>query len=330
MSRLMLLLALALAGLSAAPAPNDAPAPAGIFVFDDCDEQYKDKAEYQDNLTFLDLTGKQAFRLSGFNNCQSIGSSRMVATDARRGCVWVLENVGQRLRRFDLAGKETLDIHGVHGSAIAVDPATGNVWALEGEGRIGHGKTAVYGPTGKQVRTFDLTGWDIAYDRKGKAFWIAERGLTKVSAATGELQFSVEITDWCASSVDVDQRTGAAWVGVRDQAVGKYRLLKFDADGKELLAIDLVKKCPFRVSVDQKDGSVWVAQFRKSVDRFASDGKLLASHPVAAFTVQADPSGGHVWAVTATEIQKISAQGGVSVRVPLAGKTSHAWIAAME
>jgi hypothetical protein len=36
------------------------------------------------------------------------------------------------------------------------------------------------------------------------------------------------------------------------------RLLKFDADGKELVAIDLGED-PFRVSVDPKDGSVWCA-----------------------------------------------------------------------
>jgi hypothetical protein len=54
------------------------------------------------------------------------------------------------------------------------------------------------------------------------------------------------------------------WVAVRQhpQVPGSSnRLLKFDADGKPLLAIDLGQKSPFRLSVDGKDGSVWVAHF---------------------------------------------------------------------
>src|SRR5262249_42776360 len=154
-----------------------------ILVLDDCDEQYRGKDAYEDNLTLLDFTGKQRFRLSGFNNCQSIGSSRMIATDPARKAIWVLENVAHRIRRFDLAGKETLTIAGVHGSAIAVDPETGNVWALVGEGGIGSGKTVVFDDQGGEVASHAISGWDIVYDPKSKAFWIAEKKLTKISAA---------------------------------------------------------------------------------------------------------------------------------------------------
>jgi hypothetical protein len=95
----------------------------------------------------------------------------MVAADPARKCVWVIENVAQRVRRFDLAGKETLAIAGVHGSALAVDPETGNVWALAGGGQIGKGRTVVYDARGKEVASHAVTGWDIAYDRKQR--WTA-------------------------------------------------------------------------------------------------------------------------------------------------------------
>ena len=121
----------------AAPAPKESAKPNGILVLDN-----------KDNLTLLDPTGKQTFRVSGFNNCESIGSSRMIAADRARKCIWVIENVAHRIRRFDLAGKETLTIPGVHGSAVAVDPETGHVWALAGEGQIGKGKTVVYDAKG--------------------------------------------------------------------------------------------------------------------------------------------------------------------------------------
>jgi DNA-binding beta-propeller fold protein YncE len=317
----------------AAPAPKESAKPTGILVLDNCDDQYQGKEEYKDNLTLLDPTGKQTFRVSGFNNCESIGSSRMVAADSARKCIWVIENVAHRIRRFDLAGKETLTIPGVHGSAIAVDPETGNVWALAGEGMIGKGNTVVYDDKGREVGSYDISGWDIAYDRKAKAFWIVERKLTKITAAKGEVVFSAAISTWCASSVDVDPRSGAAWVTVREHpqvAGSSNRLLKFDAAGKELAAIDLGQKVPLRVSVDPKDGSVWVAHFMKSVERLSADGKSEAEHTVEALAVQVDPVGGDAWVVTPTEVQKMTPKGDVMKRVRHAGKTSVAWIASLE
>jgi hypothetical protein len=336
MLRLVLLSILGVAVLSlavAAPLPEKAEKPTGILVLDDCDDEYEGKEEYKDNLTFFDSAGKQTFRVSGFNNCESIGSSRMIATDPTRKCIWVIENVAHRIRRFDLAGKETLAIPGVNGSAIAIDPETGYVWALASEGQIGKGKTVVYDDKGKEVASFGISGWDIAYDRKAKAFWIAEKKLTKITAAKGDVVFSAVVSTWCASSVDVDPRCGAAWVAVRDHpqvAGSSNRLLKFDSDGKELVAIDLGKKDPFRVSVDPKDGSVWVAQFMKSVELFSAEGKSEEEHTVEALAVQVDPAGRAAWVVTPTEVQKMTPKGDVTKRMKHVGKTSQAWIASLE
>ena len=335
MRRFILLLVLAVPALSFAKPdrPKVAPKTTGIFVLDDCDEQYKDKDNYKDNFTLIDSAGEQTFRVSGFNVCESIGSSRMIAADPARKCVWVIENVARRIRRFDLAGKETLTINGIRGSAIAVDSETGNIWALEG-GKIGEGKTVVLDEKGRLVASYDISGWDIVYDRKAKAFWIADRNLSKVSAAKGEVLFSVPVSTWCASSLDFDPTGGGVWVSVREYTQGdgsSNRLLRFDAKGKEIAAIDLGQKTPFRVSVSPKDGSVWVAHLGKSVERFSGEGKSLVEHPVTALAVQIDPAAeGDIWVVTPTEVQKITPKGEVTRRLGHAGKTSQAWIAALE
>ena len=316
-----------------ASAQQDAARSIGIVVLDNCDDVYDGKKEYKDNLTLLDTAGKQMFRMSGFNNCESIGSSRMIAADPARKRIWVIENVAHRIRRFDLAGKETLTIPEVEGSAIAIDSKTGNLWVLAGEGAIGTGQTVVYDDKGKQIASYDVSGWDIVYDPKAKAFWIAEKKLTKITAATGEVVFSVDVSNWCASSVDVDPSSGAAWVAVREhsQVTGsRNRLLKFDAKGKELAAVDLGQKAPFRVSVDSKDGSVWVAHMRRSIERFSADGKSEAEYPVTALAVQVDAAGGHVWVVTPTHVQNMSTMGVVTTRLGHAGQTSQAWIASLE
>jgi hypothetical protein len=330
--RTLAALAVVAALAPAAPVPKAGPKPTGVLVLDNCDPAYLNKETYADNLTLLDADGKGTFSVSGFNNCESIGSSRMVAVDPARKCVWVIENVAGRLRRFDQkSGKETLSVDGVKGSAVAVDPDTGNVWALTSKAGIGTGKTVVYDPDGKLVATHDVSGWDIAYDPKGKAFWIADNKLTKITVK-GEVVFTTKISTYCASSVDVDPNTGAGWVAVRNdpQINGSTNeLLKFDADGKELARVDLGKNDPFRVSLDPKDGGVWVAHLRKAVERFSAEGKSEVSHAVEALAVQVDPAGGDVWVVTPTEVQRMSPKGEVSVRAPLAGKTTQAWIAAV-
>ena len=321
-----------ISAITAAPVPNMPPKVSGILVLDNCDAIFRGKEAYRDNLTFLNTAGKQFFRVTGFNNAESIGCSRMIATDPIRRSVWVIENVAHRIRRFDYSGKETLCIEGVNGSAIAVDIETGNVWAVVGR-QIGKTKTVVYDDKGKEVASYDVPGWDIVYDRKAKAFWIADNKLTKISAANGNVLFAVDISTWCASSVDLDHKSGAAWVAVREYEKGdgsRNELLKFDAEGKPLATIGMGEKVPFRVSVDSRNGSIWVANMGKSIERFSAEGKSEAEFPVEALAVQVDPSGNDVWVVTPDDIRRLTPKGEVLGRFKHASKTSQAWIAALE
>ena len=318
---------------SAAPVPKDAPRLTGVLVLDNCDPKYDGKDEYADNLTLLDPAGKQRFRVSGFNNCESIGSSRMVAADPARKCIWTIENVANRLRRFDLTGRETLCVKDVSGSAVAVDAATGNVWALVGPGQIGKGHIAVFDGDGKEVATYAVSGWDMVYDPKAKAFWVADTKLTKLDAATGKVLFAVDVSTWCAASLDVDPVTGCAWVAVRDHPdvrQSKNRLLRFDPDGKELAAVELGGNGPRRVSVDRRDGGAWAACSGPLLAKYSADGKRERALSVDARAVQVDPATGDVWAVTPEETQRLSPKGEVLKATKHAGTTSQAWVVALE
>src|SRR5215213_9028537 len=166
------------ADLLAAPVKS-APKPGGVFVLDDCDPVYQGKAAYGDNLSYIDGAGKLVFRVTGLNTCQMIGSNRQIAYDGRRGHVWVAECVAAQIRKFDLEGEELLVRKDIKPSAIAVDPETGNLWVVRSNGRIDGGDVAVLDPRGKEVAAHDAGGFDIAYDGKGKAFWVAGKDLTK-------------------------------------------------------------------------------------------------------------------------------------------------------
>jgi hypothetical protein len=315
-----------------APLPKEAPKLTGILVFDDCDPKYRGKQTYEDNLTLIDSFGKKMFRLSGFNNCQSIGSNRAIAVDSVRKCIWVIENVAHRIRRFDFTGKETGTINEIKGSAIAVDPSTGNVWALVGDG-IGSGKTVVFNDKGDQVASYDISGWDIVYDKKEKAFWIAERKLTKITAEKGKVLFSIPISRFCASSLDIDPTSGAVWVAVREHpqiAKSKNQLMKFDSEGENLVTIELENQSPSRVSVDPKSGAVWASLSEETTKRFSAKGILEETLKVEAMAIQVDSAGSDVWIVTSEEIQKRTPKGEITKTLKHAGKTLQGWIAVLE
>jgi DNA-binding beta-propeller fold protein YncE len=329
------LAAAVLAAAAARPAPglpvvrNARPAGGRVLVLDNCDPTFQGKPAYEDNLTCLAGSGRLVFRVSGFNNCEAIGSNHMVAADPARGHVWVLENVGHRIHKLDRAGKKRLTLSGIHASALAVDPATGNLWVLTSKGTIYGDKTRVFSPAGKPLATYAVSGWDIAHDRKGKAFWIAGPRLAKVDAAGGKVAFVKPISAWCASSVAVDPRTGNAWVTVRrhTQVQGSEdRLLGFDNAGNLRVSVALDGKLPFHVSVDPRRGAVWVTLLRRAVRRYAADGKLQADYPFPALAAEADPAGG-AWVVTREETLRVSAKGAVLRRVRHRGPTSQAWIA---
>jgi hypothetical protein len=328
MSRLLVAFLFVVAAAPAAPVPKGEPKPSGILVLDNCDKEYKGKDEYADNLTLFGLDGKEAFRLSGFNTCEAISSTHLITSDAARKCLWAGELVAKRIRRFDLTGKETLSIAVAHVSAVAVDPDTGNVWAAVDNGQLGTGKVAVFDPDGKAVATHDVPGWDIVYDRKAKAFWVAGQKLTKLSADTGEVLASVAVCDYSVSSVDADPKNGGVWVAASSYTnkVNRYWLLKFDADGKETHRVTLDQEFFTRISADPADGGVWVARSRRSVRRYTADAKTDTEHEVEALAVETDPDGRGVWVVTPTETQLLTAKGEVKARAAHAGKTTQAWI----
>jgi DNA-binding beta-propeller fold protein YncE len=301
----------------------------GVFVLDNCDPDYKGKAAYVDNLSFIDASGKLVFRVSGLNSCETVGCNRQVAFDAKRGHVWVVETVGYKVRKFDLDGKELVAIKDIQANAAAVDPATGNLWVLGSNGTIYGDKTRVYSPEGKELAVHDFSGLDLVYDAKSKAFWIASKTLLKVDS-TGKKLVEQKLTAWCCSSLDVNPTTGQVWVSVRshpDVAGSRNELLAFDSDGKRLHTIDYGNRSPFNVSVDKKSGSVWVVDFGTGVRRYSSEGKLELDRKAEALAAHADSATGELWVVTRDETIRMDATGKIIRQIKHVGPTTQAWVA---
>jgi sugar lactone lactonase YvrE len=319
----------ALLSLSVRVESAPAPGQGGFLVLDDCDPNYKGKDDYQDNLTCFDAAGRMLFRVSGLNNCQEIGTPHKIAVDTKRKKIWHTENVGHRLLQYDMTGKELLALSGVRASSLALDPASGNIWVARSSGTIHGDSVDVYDEDGKQIANYTPGGWDIAYDGKAKAFWLAGRSLIKTTLE-GEVVFQKQVTAWCCSSIAVDQKTGTVWLTPRmhPQVPGSSNeLLAFDNSGKELYSVGLGGQDPFRVAVDSSDGSVWVTMLRGSIVCYSAKGQLEEEIKIPGLAADVEAGTGNVWIATEEEVLKVDRKGKVLVKAKHKGKTSQAWVA---
>jgi DNA-binding beta-propeller fold protein YncE len=320
---------LAGAGQSA-PAPVRRGGTRGFLVLDNCGPEFVLKPIHEDNLSFFDAAGKLVTRISGFNNSHwgvlarpvEIGSPHKIAIDLERGFVWVVENEGDRLLRFDRKGKKQFAVQGVQASALAVDPATGNVWLTRSQGRL-----EVRSPAGRVLAQHEHPGWDIVYSGKDRCFWLVEKELLKVSLS-GKVLARQTVTNWCASSLAVDLYTGAVWVTTRHHSgqLGRNALVGFDNQGRQRHDVALGTHIPFRVAVDSDTGAVWVTNWKRSLLKYTSAGKPDGEHRVEALAADVEPGTGCVWVATGEEVLMLGKGGKVLAQAKHKGKTRQAWV----
>ena len=159
--------------------------------------------------------------------------------------------------------------------------------------------------------------------------------LAKIDAKTGQpIVYFQDSPSECASSIDIHQKTGTAWVTVRRSgaAGSKNKLLAFSGDGATKVSVDLGgevpdhPKIPFHVSVNQNDGSVLVTLFRNSVRRYSADGELKTEKMTWALAAEADAASDDVWVATRQAVVRMSPDGKVLKEVKHKSGTSQAWM----
>ena len=298
--------------LGAPGCPGEDAIPAsGLLVLDNSDPMFKDQANYNDHLTCLDEHGKILFRVSGLNNCQTIGSTNKIAVDRKRGWLWVTEGVENRILKYDFKGHLMLTVPNREATSIAVDPDTGNLWVATSNG-ITYGEALlVLDPDGIEVKKYHYPGIDLTYDPAGKAFWLVGKRVMRIQP-TGKVDFNHPLARWCSSSVTVNPKTGTAWIAVREHSQvhnSRNRLIAFDRTGKQLHDLALNDHSPYKISLDSSDGSVWVASLHKGIRHFSPDGRLLREFPFPdVFACEADGKG-NCWVLCRDRMFKINADG---------------------
>lgn len=239
-----------------------------------------DKDQYDDRLYLIDSDGYTEGAITGFHIGGSFGGSHVLALDEQRRTLWVVELAGGRLWHFDLAGGKLLRKVRMPGvTAAAVDPATGNVWCAISAGRIGEGCLQVMSPSAEPIATHPIAGFDITYSIHDNSFWVVGKSVHRVGINGKVLGEVTDQIPWTAVSVSVDQKTGNAWVVVRDHpniAGSRPELWAVDENARIQQRIDLGELIPSCVAVDSDNEIVWVGCLGTTL-RYTTRGEKLKS-----------------------------------------------------
>ncbi|MDI6450869.1 M56 family metallopeptidase [Anaerobaca lacustris] len=251
-----------------------------ILLLEDRNDQDGDKDQYDDRLYLIDSSGHIEGAITGFHIGGSVGGAHVLAVDEQRRTLWVVENRGDRLWHFDLAGGKLLRKVPMPGvTAAAVDPATGNVWCTISAGRLGEGILQVISPSAEPVATHPIAGLDITHSVRDNSFWVVGKTVYRIGT-NGKLLAEVpDQIPWTAVSVSVDQKTGNAWVVVRDHPQvpdSRSGLWVVDRNVRIQQRIDLGELMPFCVAVDSDNEVVWVGCLGTTL-RYTTRGEKLKS-----------------------------------------------------
>ena len=124
------------------------------------------------------------------------------------------ELVGHRVMATDLAGKDPLASRAIQ-SAMAVDPASGDLWCLVDEGTIDSGELIVLDVRGTRRAHYPICGVDIAYDPHDQTFWVVGKDLVRVDRRGQKLLNIANFAAWTCVSVAPIPGTGEAWLAER-------------------------------------------------------------------------------------------------------------------
>ncbi|UCG59338.1 MAG: M56 family metallopeptidase [Phycisphaerales bacterium] len=253
-------------------ARNDPQKDFGLLILED--RQADDTGWETARLYLMGSNGDIRGALSGLSLKKPIGTSHILTIDVKRKILWVAENMGSRLWKFDLSTGKRLDrFEEIWACALAVEPESGNVWALR---RKGKGQIWIVSPGGTTLAKYDIPGEDIVYSPYDKSFWVVGREVYKISRG-GKTVGRIGNVGYMATSVSVDKRNGDAWTVIMyhpQRPESKNELWAVGANLKVKHKIDLGELRPYCIEVDSDNGIVWVGCLGTTL-RYDTNGKKL-------------------------------------------------------
>jgi hypothetical protein len=309
-------------------AAANTPQPA-IVVLDNTDPTFEKDMRHHDELRAMDASGIQLWSHSGFNNAETVGGVHGIAIDAKRGRIYVRENVTDRITAFDLSGEKLWHIDNVEVGTLMVDDRTGNLWSSGGP-NLKSGETVVFDSDGNEVAAYPYRAIDMVYDPHTDAFWLVGYEIIKLSR-DGKILFREAVEGWCCPSASVNPTDGSVWIAERrhrEISRSKNRLWLRRADGKVLQQVDLGDDDVFVVECEPSSGGVLFSGHQKGLRRMSTDGESQEIAAVQARSISVSPTQGDIWLTTEEAVMRIDEGGSVKAKSPFSAKSRQAWIAA--
>jgi len=308
----------AVAAPQAAPASAPAAAKAVprdkylVAVLDDCDPDFRNKAEYSDTITLYDSDGNTLWQLGGLNTCQTIGGNHCVVYDGVSDAICLTERVSHQLLCLDLTGKTLWKKESSGGDGMGVDPKTGNLWMLTSSGTIYGDNLVVLDPNGAEVAKHPVGAFDMVYSAPDDCFWTVGKKASKIGK-DGKVLWSSSDVAWCMLGVAVNSADGSVWAidGQHPDVGGSQKcIIIYERDGKVRKEIPFAdeKERPFAVAVDSSRGAAWVAAYNRLL-KLSLDGEVQKRIDVGAFSVAVDEGSGDVWAAGNEGVWKLNSDG---------------------
>lgn len=295
--------------------PSDFGRPA-IVVLNDSDPSFDSDDPHTDDLIAYDTLGQELWRKSQFNVSLGMGKQSL-ATDAKRGLIYVCENVARRLTAVHESGQLIWKIDDIDADCVMVDPLTGNLWC-SGGGNLQHGETVVLSPSGEELAAWPFRAICMAYDPATDGFWLAGYQLIKISR-DGKIVFRQPVAGWCISAISVYPRDGSIWIGERqhsDISASRNRLWLRSADGRVLQELNVEEFRPMTVACLPNNGAALFSGFQSALRFVTRSGEITQIQEFDSKYLTLSQDSQRIWAVTDTGLVGMGPEG-IEVKISL-------------
>lgn len=291
-----------------------------VWFLNDCDPDYQN-IPFNDSLKLFQSDGSEIMSKSGFNICQQLSGTRLLAVTSNGDYCWLSENVGNKLSKIDKNGNL---IKQIDKSIGAIDICSnGNIFALGTNGTIMGDSIYIFDSIGNVLKSAPYGGIDLVVDEAHNAVWIVGSDIKKLDLSLS-LDFVIDPIAWTAMSVDFST-DGSVWVGEGEYVPGngQDRILHISQTGIIIDSISLVSR-PNCIRVNRKDGNIWIA----SISLYSLDHTNLTLNQIAngGFTLSID-NNENIWIAGYFNLRKYSKSGSLLIAITNFGDYNQAYIA---